>query len=445
MATADEICGTYVLSHWEGKVTPAAATLTIHHCGDVVTVNATVSNDMTGQVKFEPNYLVGQLELSENQRPDQKQAAVEEALMNGFSDGFHAILETNKLLLKNSTTSFVFVQSAKLSDIFGEHAIIAVNNQPPNQEMTMRFVPDGNGGSFVVVNIANSLRGQCQIESGLLRGELASTLVNADDDLAAVENEIRQGLHDGFQIHKNESGILLQSSAGSIQLCQIVSQKDLEGEYVLKSFNGNIVPTTNQPTVVFTPKGDNQVGISIVVANRIRGTAVLEQNILTSEEPLMSTRIVGTTEESNLEGAFNVGFQYGLEAISRGSELTLKNQDCEFVLTRVAAPEVQNTGPTYKGTHCTKCFKTEGNGLLFRIVNENEKKWAFYNDTEDHRMHVQASFGSRSSIEPLNNARMYQDEDGRFIVEVTVNPQTTEMFIHGDVNGFKMTYDAQPI
>lgn len=269
--------------------------------------------------------------------------------------------------------------------------------------------------------------------------------METDESLAAVENEIREGLHNGFQIQKNESGILLQSANGSIQLCQIVSQVDLEGEYVLKSYNGYSVPTTNQPTVVFAPKGDNEVEISILVANRIRGSAVLDQNILTSEEPLMSTRMMGTEEEANLEGAFNVGFQYGLEAIARGSELTLKNQDCEFILTRAAAPEAQSSGPTYKGTHCFKCFKTEGNGLLFRIVNENEKKWAFYNDTEDYRMVVQASFGSRSSIEPLNNARMYQDDDGRFVVEVTVDPQATEMFIYGDVNGFKMTYNAQPI
>jgi heat shock protein HslJ len=445
MATIDEICGAYTLSHWEGRAAPTAASLTIHRSGDVVTVNATVSNDMTGQVQFEPNYLVGSLESAENQEPDDNQVNVEQALMNGFADGFHVVLETNKLLLKNSTTSFVFVQSVKLSDLFGEHAIIAINNQPPNQEMTIRFSPDGNGGSFIIANVVNSMRGQCQIESGLLRGELASTLVEADENLAAAESEIREGLRNGFQVHKNSSGVLLQSSTGSIQLCQIVSQNDLAGEYVLKSYNGYTVPTTNQPSIIFTPKGDNEVDISILVANRIRGTAVLEQNILTSEEPLMSTRMLGTEEESNLEGAFNVGFQYGLEAIARGSELTLKNQDCEFVLTRAAAPEAQSSGPTYKGTHCTKCFKTEGNGLLFRIVNENEKKWAFYNDTDDYRMHVQASFGSRSSIEPLNNARMYQDEDGRYIVEVTVDPQATEMFIYGDVNGFKMTYNAQPI
>lgn len=445
MTAVDEICGTYTLTHWEGKAAPAAASLTIYRSGDTITVNATVANDMNGQVQYESNILVGKLQSAESQESNANQTALEHALVNGFAKGFHVMLETNRLLLKNSTTSFVFVQSAKLSDFFGEHAIIAINDQPPNGEMTMRFTPDGNGGVFVIVNVANSLRGQCQIEAGALRGELASTLVEADESLVAVENEIREGMHNGFQIHKNESGLFLQSTSGSLQLCQIVSQSDLAGEYVLKSYNGYAVPTTNQPSVVFSPKGDNEVDISILVANRIRGTAVLEQNILTSEEPLMSTRMMGTEEETNLEGAFNVGFQYGLEAIARGSELTLKNQDCEFVLIRAASPEAQSSGPTYKGTQCTKCFKTEGNGLLFRIVNENEKKWAFYNDTENYRMHVQASFGSRSSIEALNNARMYKDDDGRFIVEVTVDPYATEMFIHGDVNGFKMAYNAQPI
>ncbi|KPI86606.1 META domain containing protein putative (META2) [Leptomonas seymouri] len=445
MTTVDEICGTYALSHWEGKAAPVTATLTIYRCGDDVTVDAVVANGMTGQMRYEPNYLVGNLELVENQELDKNQEDVEQALIGGFADGFHVVLEASKLLLKNSTTSFVFVQSARLSDIFGEHAIIAINNQPPNREMTMRFFPDGNGGSFVVASIANSLRGQCQIESGLLRGELASTMIEADTDLAAVESEIRDGLHNGFQVSKNESGVLLRSASGSIQLCQIVSQSDLKGEYLLKSYNGQPVLTTHQATISFAPKGEKEVSISIFVANRIRGTAVLDQNILTSDEPLMSTRLVGTPAESSLESAFNVGFQYGVEAILRCSELTLKNQDCEFVLTRTAIPEVKHSDPTYKGTHCTKCFKAESNGLLFRIVNENEKKWAFHNDTENYRMHIQASFGSRSSIVPLNNAQMHQEDGGRFIVEVTVNPLTTEMFIQGDVNGFKIAYSAQPI
>ncbi|KAK7197399.1 META domain containing protein [Novymonas esmeraldas] len=444
MATVDDICGAYTLSHCDGKVAPTKATLTIYRNGESITVHATVANDLRGKVHYENRHIAGSLRSTANEA-SATQESVEQSLGKGFADGFDVVIEADQLLLKNPNTSFVFARASKLSDLHGEHAIIAINNQPPNQEMTIRFIPDGNGGNFVIANIANSLRGSCQIDAGLLRGELVTTQVHADDSMAYVEKVISDGMRKGFRIHKNESGIMLQSSKATVQLCQIVSQTDLEGEYVLKAFNGYAVPTRNQPSIVFKPSNASEVEISIVVANRIRGTAVLNQNVLTSEEPLMSTRMMGTEEESQLESAFNVGFQYGLEAISRGNELTLKNQDCEFILVRTAAPPTQHAGPTYKGTHCNKCFKTEGNGLLFRIINEHEKKWAFYNDTTDFRMHIRATFGARSQIEALDNASLSQDEDGRYIVEATVAPQGTEMFIHGDVNGFKVLYNAEPI
>ncbi|KAG5481548.1 hypothetical protein LSCM1_05568 [Leishmania martiniquensis] len=443
MAIADDICGTYTLTHFDGKVAPTKANLTIHRCGEVITAHATVANDLRGNVQYENYHIVGSLQSTENETTP-TQASIEQSLGNGFADGFHVVIDNNQVLFKNASSSFVFARFLKISDLDGEHAIIAINNQPPNQEMTMRFIPDGNGGSFVIANIANSLRGNCRIDGGLLRGELATTQVETDGALKNVERLISEGFHNGFYICKAESGIQLQSADATIQLCRIVTLNDLQGEYLLKSFSDRIASTCKQPCVVFTPGNGNGVEISIVVANRIRGTATLNQNILSSEEPLMSTRMMGTEEESQLESAFNVGFQYGLEAISHGHELTLKNQDCKFVLVKAATPETQHGTPTYKGTYYSKCFKNEGNGLLFRIVNEHEKKWAFYNDTEEFRMHVRATFGSRSHIDALDNATMHQDDDGRYVVEVTVDPQTTEMFIQGDVNGFKLVYDAQP-
>ncbi|KAG5503828.1 hypothetical protein JIQ42_07345 [Leishmania sp. Namibia] len=443
MTISDDICGTYALTHCNGKVAPTNATLTIHRSGEAVTAHVTVANDLRGPVQYENHHIVGSLNSTEKEATP-TQASVEESLSKGFADGLDVVIHINQVLFKNTSSSFVFARSSKLSDLDGEHAIIAINDQPPNQEMIMRFTPDGNGGSFVIADIVNSLRGNCQIDAGLLRGELATTQVETDDTLTMVEKLIREGFHKGFYICKGESGIQLQSSDATIQLCRIVTLNDLKGEYLLKSFNGCVVPTCKQPGVAFTPGNGNEVDISIVVANRIRGTAVLNQNILSSEEPLMSTRMMGTEGEAQLESAFNVGFQYGLEAISNGNELTLKNQDCKFVLVKEATPETQHGSPTYKGTYYSKCFKTEGNGLLFRIINDHEKKWAFYNDTEEYRMLVHATFGARSHIEALDNATMHQDDDGRYVVEVTVAPQATEMFIQGDVNGFKVVYDAEP-
>ncbi|GET87647.1 hypothetical protein, conserved [Leishmania tarentolae] len=444
MTTSDEICGTYTLSHCNGKVVPIKATLTIHRCGETLTVHAAATNALCGTVQYKNRRIVGTL-VSKNNKATPLLEPLEQMLSKGFEDGLNVVIEMDQALFKNANSSFVFLRTAKLSDLNGEHAIIEINGQQPNQEMTMSFTLDGNGGSFFTANIANSLRGNCQIDAGLLRGELATTQSEADESFAYVERLISDGFQQGFHVEKNTSGILLQSSEASIQLCRIVSQSDLEGEYVLKSFNGVAVPTRKQPSIVFKTGNANEVEISIAVANRIRGVAVLNQNVLCSEGPLMSTRVMGTEDESQLESAFNVGFQYGLETIFHGNELTLKNQDATFVMVKAAVPETQHGHPAYKGTYCSKCFKTNGNGLLFRIVNEHEKKWAFYNDTDDMRIRVCATFGARSKVQALDNATMSKDDKGCCVIEVTVDPQATEMFIQGDVNGFRVLYDAQPV
>ncbi|KAG5508221.1 hypothetical protein JKF63_05477 [Porcisia hertigi] len=444
MTTADEICGLYSLSHCDGKVAQKNVNLTIHRNGEALTAHVTAATDLRGAVVYKDRHIVGSFSLTD-ENASLAEESLEKTLCEGFGDGFDVTIEGDKVLLKNMQTNFVFLRSSKLSDMNGEHAIIAINDQPPIHEMVMSFIPDGNGGSFFIVNITNSLRGNCQIEAGLLRGEVATSHTEAENSLVDVERLIAEGFQEGFHIRTNEPGILLQSSKVSIQLCRILRPCDLEGEYVLKSFNDQIISSRNQAVVVFKSNEGNEIDIGITVANRIRGTATLNQNVLSSEEPLMSTCMEGTEEESHLESAFNVGFQYGLEAISYGNEITLKNQDGKFVLLRAAAVDAKNGEPTYKGTYSSKCFKAEGNGLLFRIVNEHEKRWAFYNDTTDYRMHVRATFGARSKIETLEKASMSQDDEGRYVVEVTVEPQTTEMFIQGEVNGFKLQYGAQPV
>lgn len=106
----------------------------------------------------------------------------------------------------------------------------------------------------------------------------------------------------------------------------------------------------------------------------------------------------------------------------------------------------ENGQPKYTGENTIKCFKDQGNGLLFRIVNDAEKKWAFYNDTTTYNMVVRVSFGKDSRIKALGNTRMTRDEEsGEFKCELSIAPTATEMFIEGDVNGFKMNFEANPI
>ncbi|KAL7700395.1 calpain-like cysteine peptidase [Lotmaria passim] len=106
----------------------------------------------------------------------------------------------------------------------------------------------------------------------------------------------------------------------------------------------------------------------------------------------------------------------------------------------------ENGQPAYTGDTVVKCFKDNGNGLLFRIVNNDEHKWAFYNDTTNYNMIVKVSFGKDSKIEAIGNTKMAKDEEtGEFKCELHIAPTTTEMFIQGEPNGYKISFEANPI
>ncbi|KPA77272.1 putative calpain-like cysteine peptidase putativecysteine peptidase Clan CA family C2 [Leptomonas pyrrhocoris] len=104
----------------------------------------------------------------------------------------------------------------------------------------------------------------------------------------------------------------------------------------------------------------------------------------------------------------------------------------------------ENGQPTYTGDTVVKCFKDNGNGLLFRIVNNDEYRWAFYNDTTNYNMVVKVSFGKDSKVEPLMNTKTWRNErTAEFEFELHIAPTQTEMFIEGEPNGFKMVFTAE--
>ncbi|EAN85448.1 putative calpain-like cysteine peptidase [Trypanosoma cruzi] len=106
----------------------------------------------------------------------------------------------------------------------------------------------------------------------------------------------------------------------------------------------------------------------------------------------------------------------------------------------------ENGQPTFEGPTVVKCFKDNGNGLLFRIVNEEKKQWAFYNDTKEYNMNVKAAFGKDSKVEPLGSTKMEKDEaTGEFKCEVQVPPLATVLFVEGEPNGYKLNFEANPV
>jgi hypothetical protein len=105
-----------------------------------------------------------------------------------------------------------------------------------------------------------------------------------------------------------------------------------------------------------------------------------------------------------------------------------------------------NGQPTYTGDVVMRCFLGNNNGLLFRIVNRKEYRWAFYNDTTNYNMTVKVCFGGLSKVEPLMHTTMHRNEwTTEFEFEVKVAPGSTEMFMEGEPDGFRISYEVERI
>lgn len=129
--------------------------------------------------------------------------------------------------------------------------------------------------------------------------------------------------------------------------------------------------------------------------------------------------------------------------------------------------------PGFTYTKAFRCFPENGNGLLFRLVND-KNQWAFYNDTRDMLFRVAAKLGRGSSVQPLGRAKLSEleeeeeeeEEEGgeeeeeeaegeeersgekriavwRYHVTVVVEPGRTERFLVGDVKGFKLNFTSE--
>ncbi|ESS62874.1 calpain-like cysteine peptidase [Trypanosoma cruzi Dm28c] len=105
-------------------------------------------------------------------------------------------------------------------------------------------------------------------------------------------------------------------------------------------------------------------------------------------------------------------------------------------------PNFKNGEPDYQGEYLS-CFDEPN--LLYRILNREEKTWAFYNDTRHYEMHVRFIFGKNSVLEALENTKIHTRFDGEHVAEVFVYPGETEMFIKGRVNGFTSKLRAVPL
>ncbi|AIN97505.1 hypothetical protein LPMP_200130 [Leishmania panamensis] len=93
-----------------------------------------------------------------------------------------------------------------------------------------------------------------------------------------------------------------------------------------------------------------------------------------------------------------------------------------------------------------KCFKDYGNGLVFRLVDRRQRRWAFYNDTSDVVALVRVEFPPGAYIQPLGHTVLGRDpETGSVLYELRVNPLETALFVEGEVDIFTTKFVAEQI
>lgn len=122
-------------------------------------------------------------------------------------------------------------------------------------------------------------------------------------------------------------------------------------------------------------------------------------------------------------------------------------------LVEKGSVKFENGSPTVPYDKIYRCFQNQGNGLLFRLVQEKENLWSFYNDTKDSLMKVKARFGPYSKINILGRASLTPVSDADSLgprkdpleieVDLEVYPGKTEPFISGLVNGFTIGFQSE--
>lgn len=129
-------------------------------------------------------------------------------------------------------------------------------------------------------------------------------------------------------------------------------------------------------------------------------------------------------------------------------------KDYELAFSAVAAnkpsPEAnvkfENGGPDERIIHATevyKCFKDHGNGLLFRLVDTENSRWGFYNDTKDVTATVKVSYPSGAKVKPLGGTKLEVDEEMGTVFVLDVLPLETVLFSSGDLSTFTTKFTAR--
>lgn len=437
-------CGAYLLGRLNGESCPVRATLVLKEVPGGVEVVAGVANTLRGVVALGDGKLRGVL-TSATVMGSKEQIEIERALVSGFEGGLGVQVADDILTLAGRQHSFVFTPDLTVERLVGKYALCAFDGEPvAHDDVVLVIIPGSKGCVSVIARFSNSLRGELRLEEGRLRGAIALTLNASEGRMREMEQRFDAGMERGMEVSVSGRRLTLKDDLGVFSYLRLLLPGDLAGDYVLKSLNGFPVRSDGQITLALSREtGEDCVGVVARVSSVLRGKAKLARDTLQGE--LTSEKMPGSDAEMLVEDALTSGFETGFSCVADAGQLTLRCGADTLVYTKAAVVPYENGQPAYLGENVARCLKGHGNGLLFRIINANEGKWAFYNDTTRYNMRVVVYFGSRSKIKSLGSTRLTLSEDGRYVAEVSVAPGATEMFIAGHVNGYTCAYDALPL
>ncbi|RNF13175.1 META domain containing protein [Trypanosoma conorhini] len=435
--------GTYVLERLDDEPLTTKATLELREVPDGVGVVAKVANTLRGQVKFSEGKVCGGLSSTMLTGSDE-QSKIEGALLKGFAAGLEVHWDDGTLTLAGSLNTLVFHRVLTVESLVGRYTLREFNGEPVAAEnMELVVVPSGEECVSVVAQFTKTFRGELRLDDDTLQGVLASTEEASEGAQQEMEERFDAGMGGGMRVSVEGKTLALKDDHCAFLYLRSLLPSDLAGEYVLKSLNGAPVRSDGQVTLALSQDGGGGVDVVAKVAGVLSGKVQLAEDTLRGE--LVATATTGSDAEMLVESALTSGFSAGFLCTVEEGRLAMRCGENTLVYTKAAAMPYANGKPTYLGESVVPCFKGHGNGLMFRITNADERKWAFYNDTTTYNVRVVVTFGSRSKVRGLGDTLLTLNEDGRQVAEAVVPPGATIMFITGHVNGYRCSYDAEPV
>nr|CCC93464.1 conserved hypothetical protein [Trypanosoma congolense IL3000] len=105
--------------------------------------------------------------------------------------------------------------------------------------------------------------------------------------------------------------------------------------------------------------------------------------------------------------------------------------------------EFKNGTPSFPYERIYRCFSSDADGLLYRL-EDNNHRWAFYNDTLSTVFNIFAHFNSDSPVTALSETVLQQRKgEWDYWATITMLPGQTALFIEGVISDFVLCFSSE--